>query len=108
MVKGDQGILKLIEDGWETLISLKLHINNIQATMHCLQQTMERMARNNSESDRILSQQEQGSTEVRRPLTIKLPRLTFKNFDEIRSNEENSGVDLKQRYIKKRLTKFTD
>ncbi|KAK6109924.1 hypothetical protein QQG55_37900 [Brugia pahangi] len=29
MVQDDQEILKLIEDGWETLLSLKLHINDI-------------------------------------------------------------------------------
>ncbi|VDM22446.1 unnamed protein product [Wuchereria bancrofti] len=81
MVEDDKGILKLIEDGWETLISLKLHIEDIQATMQCLQQSMERTSRNNSETDRISSQQEQGSTEVRRQLTVKLPRLALKNFD---------------------------
>lgn len=47
----------------------------------------------------ISSQQEQGSTEVRRPLTFKLPLLPLKILMEIRSNRENSGVDLKQRYI---------
>uniref|UniRef100_A0AAF5RTQ2 Uncharacterized protein n=1 Tax=Wuchereria bancrofti TaxID=6293 RepID=A0AAF5RTQ2_WUCBA len=81
MVEDDKGILKLIEDGWETLISLKLHIEDIQATMQCLQQSMEQTSRNNSETDRISSQQEQGSTEVRRQLTVKLPRLALKNFD---------------------------
>uniref|UniRef100_A0AAF5Q6G1 Uncharacterized protein n=1 Tax=Wuchereria bancrofti TaxID=6293 RepID=A0AAF5Q6G1_WUCBA len=85
MVEDDKGILKLIEDGWETLISLKLHIEDIQATMQCLQQSVERTSRNNSETDRISSQQEQGSTEVRRQLTVKLP--------------QNSGVGLKQQYI---------
>uniref|UniRef100_A0AAF5Q7S4 Uncharacterized protein n=1 Tax=Wuchereria bancrofti TaxID=6293 RepID=A0AAF5Q7S4_WUCBA len=90
---------KLIEDGWETLISLKLRIEDIQAKMQCLQQSMERTSRNNSETDRISSQQEQGSTEVRRQLTVKCHVLLLKILMGIRSNGENSGVGLKQQYI---------
>uniref|UniRef100_A0AAF5PI96 DUF1758 domain-containing protein n=1 Tax=Wuchereria bancrofti TaxID=6293 RepID=A0AAF5PI96_WUCBA len=49
--------------------------------MQCLQQSMGRTSRNNSETDRISSQQEQGPTEIRRQLIVKLPRLALKNFD---------------------------